>query len=115
MPLESSNFEFLEPPQSEDELGRIGPYRVLNLIGEGGMGAVFRAQDNRLKRNVALKTMRKKWSTSSVGRKRFVEEARSMAAVHHDNVATIFEVGIHEGTPFLAMEMLEGKPLNQLI
>ncbi len=115
MPVESSNFEFLEPPQSEDELGRIGPYRVLNLIGEGGMGAVFRAQDNRLKRNVALKTMRKKWSTSSVGRKRFVEEARSMAAVHHDNVATIFEVGIHEGTPFLAMEMLEGKPLNQLI
>lgn len=115
MPVESSNFEFLEPPQSDDELGRIGPYRVLNLIGEGGMGAVFRAQDNRLRRDVALKTMRKKWSTSPIGRKRFVEEARSMAAVHHDNVATIFEVGIHEGTPFLAMEMLEGKPLNQLI
>lgn len=115
MPIEPSNFEFLEPPQSDDELGRIGPYRVLNLIGEGGMGAVFRAQDNRLRRDVALKTMRKKWSISPIGRKRFVEEARSMAAVHHDNVATIFEVGIHEGTPFLAMEMLEGKPLNQLI
>ena len=40
MPVESSNFEFLEPPQSDDELGRIGPYRVLNLIGEGGMGAL---------------------------------------------------------------------------
>lgn len=115
MPVEPSTFEFLEPPQTDDELGRIGPYSVLTLIGEGGMGAVFRARDNRLKRDVALKTMRKKWADSAVGRKRFVEEARSMAAVQHDNVATVFEVGIHEGTPFLAMEMLEGKPLNQLI
>ncbi len=115
MPVEPSTFEFLEPAQTSDELGRIGPYSVLELIGEGGMGAVFRARDNRLKRNVALKTMRKKWANSAVGRKRFVEEARSMAAVQHDNVATVFEVGVHEGTPFLAMEMLEGKPLNQLI
>lgn len=115
MPVEPSTFEFLEPPQTEEELGRIGPYSVLTLIGEGGMGAVFRARDNRLKRDVALKTMRKKWSDSAVGRKRFVEEARSMAAVHHDNVATVFEVGIHDATPYLAMEMLEGKPLNELI
>ena len=105
MPVEPSTFEFLEPPQTDDELGRIGPYSVLTLIGEGGMGAVFRARDNRLKRDVALKTMRKKWADSAVGRKRFVEEARSMAAVQHDNVATVFEVGIHEGTPFLAMEI----------
>lgn len=115
MPSKPTSFDFLEPPQKERELGRIGPYNVLALIGEGGMGAVFRAEDSRLKRDVALKTMQKKWANSPVGRKRFVEEARSMAAVHHDNVATIFEVGIHEGTPFLAMEMLEGKPLNKLI
>ena len=115
MPAEPSTFEFLEPPQSEDEIGRLGPYSVIALIGEGGMGAVFKARDSRLKREVALKTMRKKWASSAIGRKRFVEEARAMAAVQHDNVATIFEVGIYEGTPFLAMEMLQGKPLNQLI
>ena len=111
MPAEPSTFEFLEPPQSEDEIGRLGPYSVIALIGEGGMGAVFKARDSRLKREVALKTMRKKWASSAIGRKRFVEEARAMAAVQHDNVATIFEVGIYEGTPFLAMEMLKVNPL----
>ncbi len=115
MNREPSSFDYLEPPLEAGEIGRLGPYRVLKLLGEGGMGAVFQAEDSRLQRDVALKMMQKKWASTVIGRKRFVEEARAMAAVQHDNVATIFEVGIHEGTPFLAMEMLLGRPLNQLI
>lgn len=115
MNAEHPVYEFLDPPQQDGELGRLGPYRVLELLGQGGMGAVFHARDGRLKRDVALKMMQKKWAATVIGRKRFVEEARSMAAVHHDNVATIFEVGVHRGVPFMAMEMLKGQPLDKLI
>lgn len=115
MNSENPVYDFLDPPQRDGELGRLGPYRVLGLLGQGGMGAVFHARDGRLKRQVALKMMQKKWAATAVGRKRFIEEARSMAAVHHDNVATVFEVGVHRGVPFMAMEMLKGQPLDELI
>lgn len=107
--------DFLDPPQSEGEMGRLGPYRVTSLIGLGGMGQVFRAEDTRLKRTVALKVMNRKFSATPHSRKRFVEEARSMAAVHHDNVATIFEVGEKKKTPFMAMELLKGATIEQLV
>ena len=103
--------DFLDPPAGSGELGRLGPYRIVGLLGQGGMGEVFQAQDGRLKRTVALKVMNKKFAATANSRRRFVEEARSMAAVHHDNVATIFEVGTHNGMPFLAMEMLKGQSL----
>ncbi len=111
MNIAKSEYEFLDPPRLDDELGRLGPYRVLGLLGHGGMGEVFRAEDNRLKRTVALKVMNKKFAATNNSRKRFVEEARSMAAVHHDNVATIFEVGVQNNMPFIAMEMLKGQSL----
>ncbi|WDQ18291.1 protein kinase [Rhodopirellula sp. P2] len=107
--------EFLDPPESADELGRLGPYRVIELLGSGGMGHVYRAQDTRLQRTVALKVMNQRFAKSPNSRKRIVEEARSMAAVHHDNVATLFEVGQRNGTPFLAMELLQGATLEQLL
>ncbi len=111
MSSNKSEYEFLDPPEKEGEIGRLGPYRVTGMLGKGGMGQVFRAEDGRLKRSVALKVMNKRFAATANSRKRFVEEARSMAAVHHDNVATIFEVGIKAGTPFMAMEMLKGKTL----
>lgn len=107
-------FDCLEPGKLPDEIGRLGPYRVLAPIGRGGMGQVFRAEDTRLERVVALKVMHKRYSTMPNGGKRFIYEARSMAAVKHDNVATIYEVGEHEGTPFLAMEMLKGHTLEAI-
>ena len=113
MNAEKPQYQFLDPPQRQGEIGRLGPYRILGVLGKGGMGEVFRAEDGRLKRSVALKVMKKQFAATPNSRKRFVEEARSMAAVHHDNVATIFEVGIHRGMPFMAMEMLKGKPLDQ--
>ena len=106
------SYDFLDPPEKDGEIGRLGPYRVYELLGKGGMGQVFRAEDGRLKRSVALKVMNERFASTPNSKKRFVEEARSMAAIHHDNVATIFEVGVRAGTPFMAMEMLRGKTLE---
>ncbi len=105
-------FDFLEPPEKEGEIGRLGPYRITGMVGKGGMGQVFCAEDGRLKRTVALKVMNNRFAATPNSKKRFVDEARSMAAIHHDNVATIFEVGIKSGMPFLAMELLKGKTLE---
>ena len=112
MNAQNPKHDLLEPPQRDGEIGRLGLYRVLALIGKGGMGQVFRAEDMRLKRIVALKLMQPKLASTAASRKRFIEEARSMAAVQHDNVATIFEVGVEDGVPFMAMELLEGESLK---
>lgn len=111
MNSETPNHNSLTPPQQDGEIGRLGPYRVLGTLGSGGFGEVFQAQDTRLKRTVALKLMKPKFAATPISRKRFIEEARSMAAVHHDNVATIFEVGVENGVPFMAMELLKGQSL----
>jgi serine/threonine protein kinase len=108
------SYDFLDPPSQSGDLGMLGHYRVISELGRGGMGFVFRAEDSRLKRTVALKVMNQKIAATPHSRRRFMEEARAMAAVHHDNVVTIFEVGESEGTPFMAMEMLRGNTLESL-
>ena len=105
----------LDPPIGNDELGRIGHYRIQSIIGRGGMGVVYRAEDTRLRRVVALKVTTGKLAATQKNRHAFLEEARSMAAVDHDNVATIYEVGSHATTPYLAMELLRGETLGDLI
>ena len=87
----------------------IGPYRVLRQIGEGGMGVVFEAHDDRLNRRVAVKTIRQ--SGDETTRERFLREARAAAAINHPNVCQIFEIGEHAGAPFLVMELLDGRSL----
>ena len=108
----AAKFEFLDAPQKPGEIGRLGPYRITRLIGRGGMGYVFAAVDSRLRRPVAVKLMRGRVAKTPDARRRFVEEARSMAAVSDDNVATIFEVNVHRGMPLMAMELLEGDSLE---
>ena len=108
-----SQIEFLDPPTVDGDLGTLGHYRVINVLGKGGMGYVFRAEDTRLKRTVALKVMNRKIASTPNSRARFISEARSMAAIHHDNVATIFEVGERNKTPFMAMEMLKGSTMER--
>ncbi|WP_417749433.1 serine/threonine-protein kinase [Rosistilla oblonga] len=115
MSTRSEDYPYLSPPELPDELGRLGAYRVLELIGEGGMGKVFLAEDQRLQRKVALKVMSQRIAASKHARDRFVREARAQAAVHHDNVATIFEVDEQNNTPFLAMELLKGQSLEQVL
>lgn len=108
----TTKYPFLEPPMNPEDVGVLGPYRVISELGRGGMGYVFRAEDTRLKRVVALKMMNQKIAATSDSRRRFIEEARSMAAVKHDNVATIYEVNDQFGTPFMAMELLKGGTLE---
>ncbi len=111
MPASStpSKFAFLDPPVEPGDLGSLGPYRVIGELGRGGMGYVFRAEDTRLKRVVALKVMNQKIAATADSRRRFIDEARAMAAVKHDNVATIYEVNDQSATPFMAMELLLAK------
>ncbi len=104
--------EFLAPAQAPDELGRLGPYRVLEVLGAGGMGVVFRAEDPELRRPVALKAMLPSLGASQSARKRFLREAQAAAAITHDNIVHIYQVGEDRGAPFIAMQFLDGESLE---
>src|SRR5438552_13304320 len=100
---------FLAAPQGPDELGWLAHYRVLNLLGQGGMGAVFQAEDTQLQRIVALKVILPECAANPVARERFLREARACAALKSDHVVTIYQVGLDRDVPFLAMEFLQGR------
>jgi WD40 repeat protein/predicted Ser/Thr protein kinase len=104
--------EVLTPPQSEGELGRLGGYRVLSVLGTGGMGAVFRAEDLRLKRQVALKVMRPTLAREPDARERFLREAQAAAALSHDHITPVYQVGEDREVLFLAMPLLQGETLG---
>ncbi|MEM6365915.1 MAG: serine/threonine-protein kinase, partial [Planctomycetota bacterium] len=104
-----SKFPFLQP--SSDSLGAMLHYRVEKLIGEGGMGYVFKGSDTRLQRPVALKVLKPEIAIRTHGHERFMREARAMAAIQHPNVVTIFHVDRQGEFPFFAMELLEGETL----
>ena len=97
-----------------DELGR---YQLLELLGKGGMGLVFRARDPQLDRDVALKVLRaaRPGHERSAGQARMLREARAMAAIHHPNVIDVFDVGTAGGSVFFAMELIEGQTLDRWI
>jgi anti-sigma factor RsiW len=82
-------YDFLAPSQGPGEIGRFGPYRVLEVLGVGGMGVVFLAEDPLLQRRVALKTLKPGLAASSSARRRFLREARAAAALGHDHIVTI--------------------------
>jgi serine/threonine protein kinase/formylglycine-generating enzyme required for sulfatase activity len=103
--------KFLAPPERPDEIGRLGPYRILAVLGQGGMGVVFRAHDPALDRLVALKAMLPGMAALSTATERFLREAKAAAALKHPHVVTIFQVGEARGAPYLAMEFLEGESL----
>src|SRR5262249_8963750 len=102
----------LAPPQQPDEIGRLGPYRVLQVLGDGGMGGVFKAEDPKLKRLVALKVMKSEVAEEEISRQRFLREAQMTAALKNDHIITIYQVGEEKDVPFLAMEFLEGQSLD---
>ena len=104
---------FLGRPQAEGELGTLGPFRVLEVLGSGATGIVFRAEDVQLRRKVALKVLRPTIAASSHSRRRFLREARAAAAFEHDNIVTIYQVGEDGGIPWLAMKLLRGESLKE--
>ncbi len=105
----------LQPPQQTGELGRLGGYRVLEVLGRGGMGVVFRAEDERLRRAVALKAIRPELAAVPAVRERFLREARAAAALAHDHVVPVYEAGEDGGTLYLAMPLLPGESLEDCL
>jgi len=103
--------DFLTPPQTPAELGRLGSYRVLKLLGQGGMGLVFEAEDVLLQRSVAVKIMHPHLAREANAQERFLREARAAAALKHEHVVTIFQVGMEKDVPYLVMEFLAGDSL----
>jgi serine/threonine protein kinase len=106
------DYPFLAAPQEHDELGRLGPYRVLKVLGTGAMGVVFQAEDPHLRRLVALKVMRPSLAASPEFHRRFLREARLAAALDHEHIVTVYQVGEDRGVPFLAMQLLRGQTLE---
>src|SRR4029077_9160926 len=101
------------PPKAPEELGRLGDYAILGLLGEGGMGAVFVAEDLMLNRRVALKVMRPEIAANPKARERFLREAKSAAKLQNDHVVPIFYVGKDSGVLFITMPLLQGETLDQ--
>jgi eukaryotic-like serine/threonine-protein kinase len=105
----------LSPSDDPRSLGRLGSYEILEVIGRGGMGTVFKARDQRLDRLVAVKVLNPDLAASGPARQRFLQEARSAAAVTHDHVVTIHAVDEAGGAPFLVMEYILGVSLADRI
>src|SRR5207249_1716005 len=98
--------------QQPDELGRLGEYRVLKLLGAGGVGLVFLAEDCKLKRNVALKVLKPAAAGERTAAQRFLREAQTMAKLEHDHIVAVYYVGEDRGVPFMAMPLLRGETLE---
>ncbi len=91
---------------------RLGPYEVLGLLGAGGMGEVHRGRDPRLGRQVAIKILPAAFSTDPDRLHRFEQEARSAAALNHPNIVAVYDIGQHNGSPYIVSELLEGETLR---
>src|SRR2546423_12305825 len=92
---------------------RLGPYEISTSVGSGGMGEVYRARDARLGRDVAVKVLPERFSKDQERLRRFEQEARAAGALNHPNVLTIFDIGSHEGMPYVVSELLEGVTLGE--
>jgi len=97
------------------DTARFGRFDLLQKIGEGGMGVVYKARDSRLDRLVAIKVLPESRAVDADRRARFIKEAKAASALNHPNIVTIHEVGEQDGRTFLVMEFVDGKALNELI
>ena len=94
---------------------RLEHYEILEQIGAGGMGQVYRAHDEKLDREIALKVLPEKFAANADRLRRFLQEARAVAAMNHPNIVTIYSVEESDGTHFLTMELIKGTCLTEHI
>ncbi len=114
---EESDLSFLTPPEQPGELGRFGPYQVLGVLGQGGMGIVLKAWEPALRRTVAIKVLAPVLATNGAARQRFTREAQAAAAVMHTHVIAIHSVDTDKtsGLPYLVMPCIAGRSLQERI
>ena len=113
--MEADDVAGVPPSQRLAPGTRFGPYRVVELIGRGGMGEVYRARDMRLERDVALKVLPARWAEDAGRRARFEREARVVASLRHSGIASIHHLEEHEGVMALVLELVEGPTLADRI
>jgi serine/threonine protein kinase/Tol biopolymer transport system component len=92
---------------------RLGPYEILSPLGAGGMGEVYRARDPRLNREVAVKVLPASFASDGDRMRRFEHEAHATSALNHPNILSVYDIGSHEGSPFIVAELLDGEELRQ--
>src|ERR1700730_357153 len=98
----------LQPPT------RLGPFEVVSLLGTGGMGEVYRAWDPRLKRDVAIKVLARA-GTDPSRQRRLLDEAQAASALNHPNIVPVYDVGTHDGMPFIVSELVEGVSMRDML
>src|SRR5262245_20620706 len=94
---------------------RIGPYEIVSPLGAGGMGEVYRANDARLGREVAVKVLPPGLATDPDRLERFEQEARTAGALSHPNLLTVYDIGVHDAGPYIVFELLQGATLRQFL
>ncbi|MCE9562580.1 MAG: protein kinase, partial [Planctomycetes bacterium] len=112
---ESNPLPAFHPPTQPGDLGRLGRYRLLKPLGKGGMGAVYLGYDDVLQRKIAIKVLTPKFAANKIARERFLREARTAASVASPHVVAIIDVDEDLGIPFIAMEYLQGIPLDRYL
>ena len=104
-----------DKPDGAQQFKRIGKFELHDLIGEGAMGVVWKAYDPVLRRYVALKRLGPQIGKTKEAHERFLREARAAGALQHPNIVTIYDLGEHDRQLFIAMELVEGRDLSELI
>src|SRR5215813_13374409 len=94
---------------------RLGPYEILSPLGAGGMGEVYRSRDPRLGREVAIKVLPASFSADPDRLRRFEQEAKAAGMLNHPNITSVFDVGQHDGAPYVVQELLEGETLRAVL
>jgi serine/threonine protein kinase/tetratricopeptide (TPR) repeat protein len=116
---DAGDSHFLEPPEFEREdlePGTVlGPYEILSHLGSGGMGEVYRARDTKLKRDIALKLLPRDFARNPGALVRFEREARVLASLNHPNIVTVYDIGQDGSAVYIAMELVEGKTLDEIL